>query len=340
MTDGFAGVERYVCQVANGMARRGHRVTVVGGAPARMTAELVPEVRHRPGSGLASGTVALMRAGRADVLHVHMTAAEVAAWLSHPVTRAPVVATRHFAAGRGSGAIARAVARVAARSIVADIAISRFVADSISGPSVLLYHGVDERPAASLGSPVVVMLQRLDAEKAGDVGLRAWARSGLPDEGWRLLVAGSGAQRSRLESLSAELGATSSVDFLGSIDDTDSLLDGSSIFLAPAPAEPFGLSVVEAMAHGLPVVGAAAGAHLETLGDDGLLFGPGDVDTAAAQLRRLADDPGLRHRVGGQLRRRQQERFVLARHLDELEAVYRDVAAGRAIAQARAATDR
>ncbi len=327
LTDGFAGVERYVCQVARGMAARGNSVTVVGGAPGRMVAELDPAVAHVPAAGLAAGALALARQGRADVVHVHMTAAEVAAWLAGPANRAPVVATRHFARERGSSPPARAAARLASRSIAAEVAISRFVAQAVAGPTRLVHPGVADRPAAPLEARTVVMLQRLDHEKSGDVGLRAWARSGLGAEGWRLAVAGEGRRRHELEGLARDLGVAGTVDFLGAVADTDALLQRSSVLLAPAPAEPFGLSVVEAMANGLPVVAAAGGGHLETVGDDGVLFAPGDAEAAAGHLRELAADPSARRRAGARLRRRQQERFGLGRHLDELEAVYREVVA-------------
>ena len=61
--------------------------------------------------------------------------------------------------------------------------------------------------------------------------------------------------------LADALGVADSVDFVGQVADTDRLLGESSVVLAPAPEEPFGLSVVEAMAHGVPVVAADGGAH-------------------------------------------------------------------------------
>lgn len=314
-----------MCQVANGLTERGHSVSVVGGAPARMAAELDRAVAHRAAAGVCSGAAALVRQRGVDIVHVHMTAAEAAAWLARPFQRAPVVATRHFARDRGSSTAARALARLTSRAITVDVAISRYVATSISGPSRLIYNGVADQPQASLESRTVVMLQRLDDEKATDVGISAWSSSGLAGEGWRLAVAGVGRAQPQLASLAADLGVTSSVDFLGAVDDTTGLLSGSAVFLAPAPAEPFGLAVVEAMAHGLPVVAAAGGAHLETVADDALLFPPGDAAAAAGHLHQLGRDAELRQRVGERLRRRQQERFSLAHHLDELEALYRSV---------------
>jgi GT2 family glycosyltransferase/glycosyltransferase involved in cell wall biosynthesis len=342
VTDAFAGVERYVCQVANGLTARGHRLEVVGGAPERMAAELDPAVLHHPAHSVATGALALVGARGADLVHAHMTAAEGAAFAAHLVDRAPIVATRHFAAERGSTPLNRALARVTSQPIVAEIAISEFVARTVAGPTTLIPNAVADRPQAALEGRRVVMLQRLDEEKAADVGLRAWAASGLADEGWRLVVGGTGILRPDLEELADRLGCAGSVEFAGQVADTDGLLASASVFLAPAPAEPFGLSVAEAMSHGVPVVAAAGGAHRETVAGVGLLFPPGDDAAAAAELRRLAGDAELRSTVGKALRARQQERYSLDLHLDRLEALYTSVVVDHrrrhGSGQARAAT--
>ncbi len=327
-SDAFAGVERYMCQVADLLASRGHQVVVVGGDPERMRVELGKRVEHVPASSVGQAVRALLGRRDADIVHAHMTAAETAAWLAHPVQRAPIVATRHFASDRGSSAPARMLSRLVSRSISSDIAISRFVADSIAGPSVLLYSGVPNREQSPLDAPTVVMLQRLTTEKAPSVGVLAWSESGLASMGWRLVLAGGGGLHDELVAQARRLGVSESVDFVGLVADTDRLLDRSSIVLAPAPGEPFGLSVVEAMAHGVPVVAAAGGAHLETVGDDGLLFPPGDASSAARALVELATDRGHRLEVGAALRRRQRRLFSLIDHVDSLEQLYRDLAAG------------
>jgi glycosyltransferase involved in cell wall biosynthesis len=330
-SDGFAGVERYMAQVGNALTRRGHRVLVVGGDPARMRAELDAEVEYAGAASVTAAARVLAGHRGVDVVHAHMTAAETAAWLAHTAQRAPIVATRHFAAGRGSSGPARLAARIVARSITVDIAISRFVADSIGGPSVLLPNAVPDRDQAPLQSPTVVMLQRLTVEKSPQLGLRAWAESGLADRGWRLVVAGVGDLHHDLVALAELLGVTGSVDFVGLVTDTDRLLEGASILLAPAVAEPFGLSVVEAMAHGVPVVAAGGGAHLETVGDDGLLFPPGDASVAARHLADLADDPSRRLEVGTALRQRQRRRYALTDHVLGLEKLYHQVVSGQVV---------
>jgi glycosyltransferase involved in cell wall biosynthesis len=324
-TDAFAGVERYICDVTTALAARGHHVAVIGGEPERMRAELPSEVRFAPASTVGRAAAAMIGRRDVDVVHVHMTAAEIAAWLVHPVVRSPIVATRHFPTGRGSSPTSRLLGRRVGRSIAREIAISRFVAEGIGGPSEVIPNGVAGRPQASLDAPVVLLLQRLAPEKEVDVGLRAWAQSRLGEQGWRLVVAGSGERAGDLVRLAGELGVAGNVEFVGRVRDTDRLLAGASIFLATAPGEPFGLSVVEAMAHGLPVVAAGGGAHVETVGDAGILFPPGDAAAAAAALRELAGSKDRRVETGAALRRRQQERFTLDRHVDRLEEVYREV---------------
>jgi glycosyltransferase involved in cell wall biosynthesis len=326
-SDAFAGVERYICQVANELVGRGHHVVAIGGDPDRMRTELRSEVAHHPATSVGQVARALCGQRSADVVHVHMTAAEAAAWLARPVQRAPIVATRHFSGDRGRGTLARLLTRVTSRPLSRDIAISRFVADSIDGPSVLLPNGVADQPQASLDSHTVVMLQRLTPEKSPEVGLRAWSASGLGAKGWRLVVAGVGDLGDSLRRLADQLAITDSVDFVGLVTDTDRLLDESAVLLAPASAEPFGLSVVEAMAHGVPVVAAEGGAHVETVGEDGMLFPPGDASAAARALVALSDDLELRRRMGGRLRERQQARFSLPRHVEALEGLYRQVIA-------------
>ena len=202
------------------------------------------------------------------------------------------------------------------------------MADSISGPAVVIPNGVPDRPQAALEAPTVVMLQRLEAEKAPELGI--WPPSPRADwaaEGWRLVIAGTGALQTGARTQGRGAGRRGQHGVRRSGGRHRPAAGRASVFLAPGHLdEPFGLSVVEAMAHGVPVVAAAGGAHRETVGEDGLLFPPGDAPAAGAALARLGGDPGLRHTVGARPAPTSAVALLAPPARRRLEEVYREVA--------------
>ena len=283
-SDSFAGVERYICMVAPRLAARGCEVAVIGGDPAQM-GQISDVLRWRPGRTTWQVAAELKRLGRLDIVHAHMTAAEVAAVLTRPYHHARLVATLHFASRRGSGR-AGSPLPLLGRLMDEQIAISQFVATAVGASRVLL-NGVEvANPGPSRRDHTVLVMQRLEAEKHTDVALRAWSASNLRRKGWRLMIAGSGSELSALRQLAHDLDLEESTDWLGFVHNSGDVLSRAGIFLAPAPAEPFGLTVVEAMSRATPVVAADGGAHRETVGPHGWFF---PVDDVAACARILDD---------------------------------------------------
>ncbi|HEY5252064.1 MAG TPA: glycosyltransferase family 4 protein [Acidimicrobiales bacterium] len=313
-SDAFAGVERYVANVSNSLAEVGCEVSVLGGDRQRMTKELSGDQKGWwPAATVPEAIRGLIRVGHVDIVHTHMTAAEMAAATVRIASSGRFVTTRHFAARRGSGLPGR-LASVAIRRLVhSQLAVSDYVAARVDGPSVVLPSGVPNQASVppEKRTPVVLVAQRLEAEKQTDLALRAWQRSELALSGWELHLAGDGAQVGHLRRLAEELGVTDSCRFLGRRDDMAERYQTASLFLALQPDEALGLSVLEAMAAGLPVVAAAGGGHLETVGaaPDAALFAPGDVEEAAQLLRSLGADQERRQAYGQQLQALQRQRF-------------------------------
>ena len=333
-SDGFSGVEQFVLRLARLQAADGHEVAVIGGATERMRPGLDEAgVAHTPAARTLEVTRAVRPlASRVDVVNTHMTAADagtVAALWFRPRSRRPaVVATRHFAQPRGRlgpvpiGALVR-------HWIDAQIAISSAVAAAIDGRSTVVHSGIEARPLRDglLRERVVLMAQRLQPEKRTDIGIRAFAASGLADDGWSLEIAGAGPEREALGGLAASLGLDRSVRFLGYRSDLPAIMDRAGILIAPCPVEGLGLTPLEAMAGGLPVVAASAAGHLDLLSglDPRALFTPGEVDEAAEHLRSLATDEAGRTALALAERKRQQHEFSLRAQADRTEAVYRSV---------------
>jgi glycosyltransferase involved in cell wall biosynthesis len=329
-SDAFAGAERYVANLAAGLAAQGCDVVVIGGAPDRMGAALLPTgVAWLASTTTPTVVRRLVGARPFDIVHAHMTAAELAAVAASPVIRAPIVATRHFAARRGASPAARVMGRVVTSRLAGQLAISDFVAARIEGPSTVVRPGTAARPATDESGrrPVVLLAQRLEPEKRSELALYAWQASGLSETGWTLRIAGDGHERGGLQELAERLGIAGSCEFLGQRTDIGTLLAQASIFLAPRPDEPYGLSVVEAMAAGLPVVAAAGGGHLETVGraDGAALYPPADTVAAGRLLADLAGDPARRATYGAALREIHRRHFTVEAQVAATLDVYRDL---------------
>ncbi|WP_404430590.1 glycosyltransferase family 4 protein [Microbacterium lacus] len=336
-SDRFAGVEQFVRRLAIAQAAAGHTVWVAGGSEADMRGTLQQSgVRYRPAARAGEVAHAVRKLGSgADVINAHMTAADVEAVIAATgLRRRPaLVATRHFTRQRGSrapGSLFRAVER----RLDAELSISDAVAAAINVPSTVVYSGVETppRPPAADRVPIVLMAQRLQPEKRTDVGIRAFAESGLAAHGWMLQIAGDGPERPQLEGLAAQLGVGSATQFLGFRNDVSELMARAGMLLAPCPVEGLGLSVLEAMALALPVVAADAGGHSSLLADldERALFWPDDAGHAAAQLHALGHDADGRDTLGIAERERQSERFSIETWRAGTDAVYRRAIAIRA----------
>jgi glycosyltransferase involved in cell wall biosynthesis len=330
----FAGVERYVSDVARETARRGWEVAVVGGHPERMPGALGGGVEWWPGAKAPLALRSLRGVGRRDVCHAHMTVAEAVALAARALHRAPVVSTRHFAAPRGSTRTGRLLAPWIGRGLACEIAVSEFVASRLERtPDAVILNGVPPSPSLWRSeSRVVLVLQRLSPEKDTLTALRAWQESVLAEEGWTMRIVGDGPERPALESWTV-MHQVRGVTFAGSMADVRPELAAAGILLATGTRDSFGLAVVEAMAAGVPVVASAAGGHLETVGrvPGARLFPPRDHRAAADALRDLQED-GARERISESAHALARRKLTSARHVDRLLVVYGEIRPTAAVA--------
>jgi len=152
----------------------------------------------------------------------------------------------------------------------------------------------------------------------------------------RLVVVGgtpggfSAGYPARLERLARELGIEDRVRFFGQRDDVPALLPGLDVFVAASFAEPFGLTTVEAMAAGVPVVATDAGGVPEIVVDEesGLLAPAGDAAAIARAVIRILTEDGLGARLATAGRDRARHDFDISRYVRETEALVRALAGG------------
>jgi glycosyltransferase involved in cell wall biosynthesis len=138
------------------------------------------------------------------------------------------------------------------------------------------------------------------------------------------LLIGDGVERTRLEAMTAELGLSRTVLFLGRRIDVPSILACSDLFILPSWAEGLPNSVLEAMAAGLPVVATRVGGIPEVIdnGVSGLLVAPRDSHALAMAVLQILRNKGLAKQLGRSARERVRLQFSFERLLSELDSLY------------------
>jgi len=140
------------------------------------------------------------------------------------------------------------------------------------------------------------------------------------------------ADQEELESLKAlcrRLRLDERLTFLGYVEPSEPLYHAWDICVSTSEYETFGMTMLEAMACGCPVVAYPGGSVAEVIGEGGALIRDGDLDALVAAVRELAEDPGQRSSAATKARTR-AERFDLRKSVDLLVSEYRAVLSARA----------
>ena len=190
-----------------------------------------------------------------------------------------------------------------------------------------IWNGVDLDRFAfrgpAIGGPVVTVA-RLSADKDIATLLHASRIVREQDPAYRLEIAGDGPCREELVRLTHELGIGSAVKFLGEVRNIPELLARTSLFVLPSKSEGISLTLLEAMALGLPIAATAVGGNPEVVidGQTGRLVpaeAPADLAEAILQIRSNGENAQLMGRAG---RRRVESCFDIRKMVAQYESLY------------------
>jgi glycosyltransferase involved in cell wall biosynthesis len=299
----------------------------------------------------------LARRSRADLVHANTTRAGLIAVLAAkgggppvvvhvrdflPETLAANMTRRLISAGAAivlansrytAAAFARDGARARVRTVYNGVDLARFDPANYSGDETRQGLGYQKR-AVLLG-----VVGQITPWKGQEDAVRTLAlvRRDLPEA--RLLLVGepkftaaatrydNAAYEAGLRRLAVELGLGESVRFLGERQDVPALLHACDLVLVPSWEEPFGRTVVEAMAMERPVLATNVGgpAEIVTDGEDGVLLPPRQPAVWAEAILRLVARPDLREELGRRARRKVSTTFTLDAHVRAVIAAYEDV---------------
>lgn len=181
----------------------------------------------------------------------------------------------------------------------------------------------------SFSPPVILFLGRLSSEKGFDLGLKAFSFLKREGSNAELLIVGEGNERPFLEHLTDGLGLRDSVRFMGALlRDREAVfetINRSTFVVMPSIFEAFGLTALESMRMGRPVIASRVGGlgEIITDGKTGLLFPPQDPLALYNAMRHLLDHPKLTKEMGQNAKRFAADHYLLEESVDDYERLFR-----------------
>lgn len=308
----------------------------------------VTALHRRPGfhPGLGRRVLGAVKHHRATVIHAHHYSPYVyscLARLGRPATR--VVFTEHGRLSDAAPSAKRRFGNRLFRKFSSDVfAVSEDVKQHLVGEGFapdavgVIYNGIDVGPLPSpaarsdarrrLGVSdevfVIGTIARLDPVKDLGTLIEAAALLALNVDAM-VVVVGDGAERGTLEALAGRLDIAPRIRFLGHRDDAREWLAGCDVYVNCSISEGVSLTILEAMAAGLPVIATRVGGTPEVVDEScGRLVPARDAKALASALSDLAREDARRHTLGTAARGRVEARFTLER----MVGAYRDVYAG------------
>jgi glycosyltransferase involved in cell wall biosynthesis len=294
------------------------------------TFEIGPGLHFRAPIQLAK----LFRSWQTDIVHTHN---ERPLLYAAPAARlARVAAMIHTKHGRGTGNSRRqnwltaCAARLSDRFVCVSEDCARLALEQgvPSNRLTTLHNGIDIERFAFAGpqsdGPAMIVA-RLCLDKDIATLLRAVTIVVREAPEFRLQIAGDGPCALDLHRLTEKLALKNHVQFLGSVRDVPALLGRASMCVLSSLSEGVPLTLLEAMACGLPVIATRVGGVAEIVQDgvSGMLVDPSAPSKLASALLQVQRDFALARRLGLAGRRSVEERFDVRHMVEQYERLYR-----------------
>lgn len=324
---GWAGTERVVNLIANGLSGR-FDVEVLSLRPCPEKPRGYPydprvALSYLPLSSGAAGFLvsnaraaefvargsydAVVLAGVGEIKYFLLVAFKIGARRKRP----KLVAWEHFNAAYTYKRLNR---KAAARCCDAVVALTERDTEDWRrllkpcGAIVAIPNPIPEFPdrAAPLDSARILALGRLEEQKRFDLLIDAFSVFAASHPGWTLRIRGSGSKEDEIKKKVSAFGLGSRVEILKPTDNVASEYVGASMYVMSSKFEGFPMTLVEAMAYGVPCVSFdCPNGPLEIIrdGQDGFIVPLYDVAALAGRMGQLADDAALRARMGAAARK-------------------------------------
>ncbi|MGB9464245.1 MAG: glycosyltransferase family 4 protein [Candidatus Acidiferrum sp.] len=350
----WRGGQNQALLILKGLRSRGHEAELVaakGSALGERASESGARV-HFVSRGLFRIPAArkireLVRGGGFDLVHANEAHAVSAVWLAGAYKSVPFLISRRVGYPIGKSRASRARYEAAARII----ANSKWVAEQAANSGAqrdkltVVYEGAEipprftdaQRRAArsrwgvSEEAPLLGCVGVLLPDKGQEWLIRSLAGLKKDFSSAKLLLAGDGPCRVKLESLARELGVAESVLFPGFVKDVESAYAALDVFLLPSFFEALNNSLLAAMAYEIPSIAFNRGALGEIIEHEksGLLVSGPDVPEICCAITKILRDADHASKLGQEGRKRVNENFSAEQMVNGIVRVYEEVLAAR-----------
>ncbi|WP_437224687.1 glycosyltransferase [Planctomicrobium sp. SH661] len=275
-----------------------------------------------------------LKAGNFDVLHTHNTyphfyGAMAARWAGIST----IINTQH---GRGCGTgwksqwQFRLANRLAARIVgVSEDATKLCQSQDLRSAAKMrcIWNGIDLDRFAYTGpqpAPIAISVARLSPEKDYPTLLRAIRKVVVVHPGFRLKLVGDGSEREKLEQMTRDLKIEKYVEFLGERKDVPELLRTAGFYVSSSKTEGISLTLLEAMAVGLPIVTTSVGGNPEIVVDGvtGKLVPPLNPDALASAILDMIEEHATWPQMAELGRLRVEQNFNIRNMVQNYESLY------------------
>ncbi len=343
----IGGGETHLANLSNRLVRRGHQIFYAL-APASPFVNLldspIPEIflyarmRNALDVFSAKKIAEFVRQNDIEIIHAHLAKDYPLAALAARLSGKPFVLTRHvlFPLNR--------LQKYALQNVRGIIAPSNAISDSLKQQNIfppdkitIIRYGINLEHFAphektSHENFTVGTIGHLAPIKGHDVFIRAAEIVLKTQLNVRFVIVGedksdSGVNRRELENLIARLNLQTKIELAGWTDDVRPFLCNFDLFVSAARAEAFGLVMVEAMYHEIPVIATRSEGAVEIIenGTSGVLVDNEDAEALAKAILELYNDRDKRERLAENGRQRVEKCFSLERMVSETEEFYRRV---------------
>lgn len=289
--------------------------------------------------------LAILREEKIDVLHTHLSHANIWGGIAGTLTGIPVVATLHNVRlpSKRKISIRPVIERLVLRFLTRKLtAVGKNVADTHEGDFPLEKVRIIPPPVKILTRLSETERNKLRKEIGGDsdemialaVGrfvpqkgfpelLSAFANVRRRHPNVILALAGDGHLRAELEAQARSLSLDGSVRFLGYREDISDLLGVCDLYVSSSNREGFSRAMLEAMSAGVPVLATGVGDARSLLAEGrGALVPPGDIESFASEFSSLLENPEARRTLGEKGRAYVHEHHSVDAWLDALLEIY------------------